>query len=210
MEMIDPFIDFLHMLMGTPLFYPLVTLLIVADALAPIVPSETVLNLAGAFAASQGVPSVKAVIAAAIIGAIIGDNLCFALGARLIGFVERLDPESKAGQAILWVRRNMHRGAGPTIIVGRFLPWARWVATIVLGSVRYNWFAFFIYDTIGVIIWAILSVGIGYAGGALFSDIPLLGMVVGVLLGSLVGFGIQKLQGKFFDWRDERRGQSTL
>ena len=28
MEMIDPFIDFLHMLMGTPLFYPLVTLLL--------------------------------------------------------------------------------------------------------------------------------------------------------------------------------------
>ena len=80
----------------------------------------------------------------------------------------------------------------------------------MLGSVRYNWFAFLFYDTIGVIIWAILSVGIGYAGGALFSDIPLLGMVVGVLLGSLVGFGIQRLQSKFFDWRDERRGQSSL
>ena len=37
MEMFDPFIEFLHMLMGTPLFYPLVTVLIVADALAPIV-----------------------------------------------------------------------------------------------------------------------------------------------------------------------------
>ena len=39
---------------------------------------------------------------------------------------------------------------------------------------------------------------------------PLLGMVVGVLLGSLVGFGVQKLQGKLFDWRDERRGESSL
>ena len=210
MEMIDPFIDFLHMLMGTPLFYPLVTLLIVADALAPIVPSETVLNLAGAFAASQGVPSVKAVIAAAIIGAIIGDNLCFALGARLIGFVERLDPESKAGQAILWVRRNMHRGAGPTIIVGRFLPWARWVATIVLGSVRYNWFAFFLYDTIGVIIWACLSVGLGYAGGSLLSDFPLLGMIVGIALGALVGWIMQRIQSYIFELFDVRRGVSAV
>ena len=80
----------------------------------------------------------------------------------------------------------------------------------MLGSVRFNWFAFVIYDTIGVIVWAILSVCIGYAGGALFSDFPLLGMVVGVLLGSLVGFGVQKLQGKLFDWRDERRGESSL
>ena len=210
MEMFDPFINFLHMFMGTPMFYPLVTVLIVADALAPIVPSESVLNLAGAFAGSQGVPDVTAVIVAAIIGGVIGDNICFALGGRLIGFVERLDAESKAGQAILWVRRNMNRGAGATIIVARFIPWARWVATIVLGSVRFNWFAFVIYDTIGVIVWAILSVGIGYAGGALFSDFPLLGMVVGVLLGSLVGFGVQKLQGKLFDWRDERRGESSL
>jgi len=210
MEMFDPFINFLHMLMGTPMFYPLVTVLIVADALAPIVPSESVLNLAGAFAGSQGVPDATAVIVAAVIGGIIGDNICFALGGKLIGRVEALDPESKAGQAIRWVRRNMNRGAGATIVVARFIPWARWVATIVLGSVRFNWFAFVIYDTIGVIVWAILSVVIGYAGGALFSDFPLLGMVVGVLLGSLVGFGIQKLQGKLFDWRDERRGESSL
>ncbi|MEB0272956.1 VTT domain-containing protein, partial [Pseudomonas sp. 5B4] len=78
------------------------------------------------------------VIIAAIIGAIIGDNICFLLGSRLIKVVNRLDPDSKAGTAITWVRRNMKRRAGATIIVARFIPWARWVATIVLGSVGYN------------------------------------------------------------------------
>lgn len=207
---IDALIGFLNTLMAMPIFYPLVTVLIVLDALAPVVPSETVLNLAGAFAASQGVPNVGAVALAAIIGGVIGDNICFALGSKLINRVDALDPESKAGQAISWVRRNMNRGAGATIIVARFIPWARWVATIVLSSVRYNWFAFFFYDTIGVVVWAFLSVGVGYLGGSLFSDYPLLAMVVGVLLGATVGFIIQRLQNRLFEWHDVHRGISAV
>ncbi|MCP1388517.1 VTT domain-containing protein [Corynebacterium sp. TA-R-1] len=208
--MVDALIGFLHQLMAMPIFYPLVSILIVGDALFPVIPSETVLNLAGAFAASQGVPSIKGVMIAAIIGGVIGDNLCFAFGGKLIGVVDRLDPESKAGQAIGWVRRNMRRGAGITILVARFVPWARWVATIVLGSVRYSWFAFFIYDTVGVIIWAVLSVGLGYIGGSLLSDFPLLGMLAGLLLGSLVGLVIQRAQSRLFEWHDVRRGISAI
>ena len=208
--MIDSLIGFLHTLMGTPLFYPLVVLLILGDALIPLIPSETVLNLAGAFSASQGVPNAWGIIGAAIIGGIIGDNICFLLGGRLIHVVDRLDPASKAGQAIDWVRRNMNRGAGITVLVARFLPWARWVATIVLGSVRYNWFAFFLYDTIGVIIWACLSVGLGYAGGSLLSEFPLLGMIVGIALGALVGWIMQRIQSYIFELFDVRRGVSAV
>ncbi|MBC3179555.1 DedA family protein [Corynebacterium lujinxingii] len=208
--MVDSLIDFLHTLMGMWVFYPLVIVLIIADALAPVVPSETVLNLAGAFSASRGVPNVWGVILAATIGAIIGDNICFALGGKLIHRVDNLDPESKSGQAITWVRQNMNRGAGAMIIVARFIPWARWVATIVLGSVRYNWFKFFFFDTVGVILWANLSVGMGYLGGRILQDYPLLAMLLGVLLGSLVGFSIQKLQNQIFERRDIRRGISAV
>ena len=208
--MVDSLIDFLHTLMGMWVFYPLVIVLIIADALAPVVPSETVLNLAGAFSASRGVPNVWGVILAATIGAIIGDNICFALGGKLIRRVDNLDPESKSGQAITWVRENMNRGAGAMIIVARFIPWARWVATIVLGSVRYNWFKFVFFDTVGVILWAFLSVGVGYLGGRILQDYPLLAMLLGVVLGSSVGYLIQKGQNKFAEWRDVRQGVSNV
>lgn len=209
-EMIDSLIQFLEQLMTMAVFYPLLSLLIAIDALCPLVPSETVLNLAGAFSAAQGVPDVKWVMGAAAIGAIIGDNLCFMLGGRLINLVNRLDPESRAGKAITWVRENMNQHGGITIIVARFLPWARWVATILLGSVRFNWFLFLIYDTIGVALWVLISVGVGYLGGTLFSDFPLLAMVVGVILGSLVGLAIQKLQERLLEWNDVRRGVSAI
>lgn len=209
-EIVDGLIAFLEQLMTMPIFYPLVGLLITIDALFPVVPSETVLNLSGAFSASQGVPDVKWVMVAAGIGAIIGDNLCFMLGSRLIGLVNRLDPESRAGKAITWVRANMNEHGPVTIMVARFLPWARWVATIVLGSVRYNWFLFFFFDTIGVILWVLISVGTGYLGGTLFSDYPLLAMIVGVTLGSLVGMAIQRLQAAAMEWFDVRRGVSSI
>ncbi|MGV0433712.1 DedA family protein [Corynebacterium ureicelerivorans] len=208
--MVDSLIDFLHTLMAMPVFYPIVVVLIIADALAPVVPSETVLNLAGAFSASRGVPNAWGVILAAIIGGIIGDNICFALGGKLIHRVDSLDPESKAGQAIQWVRRNMNRGAGATIIVARFIPWARWVATIVLGSVRYDWFKFVFFDTLGVIFWAFLSVGVGYLGGRILQDYPLLAMLLGVVLGSTVGYLIQKAQNRLAEWRDVRQGVSAV
>lgn len=210
MSIVDSLIEFLHSLMALPLFYPLVTVLIIGDALCPLIPSETVLNLSGAFSASQGVPNFRGVFAAAVVGGIIGDNLCFALGGKLIGYVENLNPASKAGQAITWVRRNMKRGAGITIIVGRFLPWVRWVATIVLGSVQYSWGAFFIYDTAGVLIWSLIGVGAGYVGGALLANYPFLAMLAGILLGSLVGFAIQRAQAWFSEWRDVNRGESVI
>nr|WP_231375910.1 DedA family protein [Corynebacterium aquatimens] len=196
--------------MVQPIFYPLLGLLITIDALCPLVPSETVINLAGAFSGSRGVPNPWVLIGAVTAGAIIGDNLCYMLGSRLIGVVNRLDPESKAGKAMEWVRVNMNQRAGVTIIVARFLPWARWIATIALGSVRYNWFLFFFYDTIGVLLWASIGVGVGYLGGTLFADYPLLAMAIGVTLGGLVGWGIQKAQQAFFEWNDVRRGVSAL
>lgn len=208
--MVDSLIAFLEDLMVLPIFYPLLAMLITIDALCPLVPSETVINLSAAFSGSRGVPDPWLIIVAVCAGAMIGDNLCFMLGSRLIGVVNRLDPESKAGKAIEWVRLNMHQRAGVTIIVARFIPWARWIATIVLGSVKYNWFVFFFYDTIGVVLWACIGVGVGYLGGTLFADYPLLAMAIGVALGGLVGWAIQRLQAVIFEWNDVRRGVSTL
>lgn len=68
----------------------------------------------------------------------------------------------------------------------------------------------FIHDNIGVIVWATLSVGAGYLGGMLLADYPLLALVVGVVIGSLVWLLIQKLQAWLFEWKDLRYGVSAL
>ena len=61
-----------------------------------------------------------------------------------------------------------------------------------------------------MILWAFLSVGVGYLGGRILQDYPLLAMLLGVVLGSSVGYLIQKGQNKFAEWRDVRQGVSNI
>lgn len=188
-------VTWVETLLTQPAFYPVLAGLVLLDALLPLIPSEAVLTLAGVWSGSRGAPDLLTVIQVAVVGAVIGDNICYFLGTRLIRFVENTPADSARGRAVAWVRGNIQRNAAITIIVARFIPWARWFMTIMLGSVRYPWLRFFLYDTIGVVIWALQAVLVGYLGGWAFSDYPLLGMVVGITLGVLVGLLIQRVQG---------------
>lgn len=196
--MTDQIVTSVETLLTLPAFYPVLALLVILDSLLPLVPSEAVLTLAGSWSGARGVPHLFTVIQIAVAAAMIGDNLCYFLGTRLIGFVERVPDDSARGRAVSWVRLNIRRRAGTTIIVARFIPWARWFMTIMLGSVRYPWRWFFLYDTIGVLIWATQATLIGYLGGRMFSDYPLIGMAVGITLGTLVGLMIQRVQERVY------------
>lgn len=195
--MTEQIITWVETLLTLPVFYPVLAALVVADSLVPAIPSEAVLTLAGSWSGARGVPDLGMTILVAVTAAVIGDNICYLAGTRLIGIVERTPEDSARGQAIAWVRENIRRNAAATIIIARFIPWARWFMTIMLGSVRYPWRWFFLYDTIGVVLWALLAVLIGYAGGWYFSDYPLLGVIVGIAVGGLVGVAIQRLQARW-------------
>ncbi|QGU03598.1 DedA family protein [Corynebacterium comes] len=196
--MTDQIVTWVETLLTLPVFYPVLALLVILDSLLPLIPSEAVLTLAGSWSGARGVPDLFTVIQIAVAAAIIGDNVCYFLGTRLIRVVERVPDDSTRGRAVSWVRLNIRRSAGTTIIVARFIPWARWFMTIMLGSVRYPWRWFFLYDTIGVIIWAVQATLIGYLGGWVFSDYPLIGMAVGITLGTVVGLMIQRVQQHIF------------
>lgn len=196
--MTDQIVTWVETLLTLPVFYPVLALLVILDSLLPLIPSEAVLTLAGSWSGARGVPDLFTVIQIAVLAAIIGDNICYLLGTRLIRFVERVPEDSARGRAVAWVRLNIRRRAGTTIIIARFIPWARWFMTIMLGSVRYPWRWFFLYDTVGVIIWAAQATLIGYLGGRLFSEYPLIGMAVGITLGTMVGLVIQWVQERIY------------
>lgn len=192
-----------------PAFLPLVTLFTMIDSLVPLVPSETILSIGAAWSGSTGSPDIWHLFWFAAVGAVIGDNLCYLAGLRFKDRVDRIRPDSKPGQALTWIRRAMRHYGGAAIIVARFIPWARWVLTLMLGSVRYNWFLFFFFDTLGVVVWAGMISGVSYLGGMLFEGSPLVGMVAGILAGMFVGFLVQKAQSRFMEWRDERQATSS-
>lgn len=195
--------------LGSAWFYPLLAFCIVGDALCPLLPSETIITAGAAWSASRGVPDVWAVWWIALVAAVIGDNICYLLGTRLVTFVRSTPPRSKLGRAVDWVERSLRTRAALTIIVARFVPWGRWVLTIMLGAMKYPWWLFFLVDTVGVLVWVSQATLIGYLGGWVMQDYPLLGMLLGILLGSLVGVLIDRVRGYLSNARQVHTGTSS-
>ena len=140
--MSDQVVSWVETLMTAQGFYLALGLVVVLDSLFPLIPSETAISLAGAWSGAQGTPRLFLLLITITLAAIIGDNLCFFLGTRLMGMVERLPGDSARGRALMWARRSLNEKEVSTIIIARFIPWARWFVTIILGSMGYSWLRF--------------------------------------------------------------------
>lgn len=151
------------------------------DAIAPLVPSETIVVAAAALAAS-GRLNLAFVLAAAAAGAVVGDNAVYALG-RLSGErVHRwLDGSPRRRERLDWAERQLDRRGGTLIVVSRFVPGGRTMTMLTAGLLQMRWRRFAPYDLAAAILWALYSGLIGYFGGTAFENEPLIG--VGLALG---------------------------
>lgn len=190
--------------LDSPALLPGVALFALVDSLFPLLPSETILSAGAAWSGSTGTPDIFRLFWFAVAGAALGDNLCFFAGRRFQNLVARITPDSAPGRALDWIRRSLDLYGGAAIISARFIPWARWALTLTLGSVRYSWPRFFLYDTIGVFIWAGMIISAGYLGGTLFEGSPLIGMVTGIVAGTAVGAVVHWVQKRALSWREKQ------
>jgi membrane protein DedA with SNARE-associated domain len=129
------------------------------------VPGETML-LAGAVLAHLGRLSLPWVIAAAIGGALAGDNFGFFVG-RLGGrrLVERYGGRVGLTPARLDQFDRFFASHGPrTIFFARFITGVRVFCAVLAGSSNLPWRKFAPYNAAGVLVW---SVTIGLAGALL-------------------------------------------
>lgn len=132
-----------------------------------LVPGES-LVLASGFLAHRGILQFDAVIAAAGLGAIAGDNIGYLLGAKL-GREWLLRRGSRVGlrtrrleQAEAFFRRH-----GPkAVFFGRFIGFARALVPFVAGASRMPWRKYAVYDALGAIPWTVVFVTLGYVLGA--------------------------------------------
>ena len=130
------------------------------------VPGETILLAAGFFAAS-GHFELPVVMLVAAMGAIIGDNLGFAMGRRYgRGFLVRF------GRYIFLTPRRMayfdvffkHYG-DKTILVARFITGCRVFAALLAGASGMRWRVFLAYNAAGAILWSLVIATLGYLFG---------------------------------------------
>lgn len=157
------------------------------SCLAIPVPSSMMMLAAGAFAAS-GDLALESVTAAALAGAVLGDQAGYQIG--------RLGMES--GES--WLRRNPLRAAILTraaAAIGKrgaaTVFFSRWLfsalgpyVNLLAGAVRMHWLTFTAMGIAGEVVWVIAYVGVGYGAGTQLAQ-------VGEFLGNATGLATSLL-----------------
>lgn len=170
-----------------PLAYLIVFGIAAGDAVFPALPSESVAIAAGVLAAVEPAIALPAVVGAAAAGAFVGDSSSYALG-RFGGqpAQRRFFDGPYARRGVQWACRQLRRRGGLILVVARFIPGGRTGATFTSGltGFRYAMFAFF--TAIAAVIWALYAVLLGYVGGRIFEQRPLLALGVGLGLAAAI------------------------
>lgn len=176
---------------GSPWTYSIVLAFAAVDAVAPIVPSETLVVTAAALAAS-GRLNLALVLLAAAVGAFAGDNGGYLIGRLASRRVERWTSRSpKRAQQLAAAERQLGRRGGTIIVVSRFVPGGRTATMVAAGVVGMRWRRFATFDLAAAVVWALYSGLIGFFGGTAFEDEPIVGVGLALGLAALLGLLIE-------------------
>jgi membrane protein DedA with SNARE-associated domain len=182
----------LELLTASSWAYALLLAFAAADVLFPVVPSEAALIAAGV-AAGLGELEVVGVIAAGMSGAILGDNASYLVGRRVGRPVaDRLFRGCNARERLARVERLLGTRGPEIIVVARFVPGGRTAATLSAGVTRLDWpMRFLPYTLVAGLFWASYATLLGYLGGRLFVERPLVGLLVALALAAAVAFSVE-------------------
>ena len=136
------------------------------------IPGETILLIAG-YLSSKHELNLLLVMLIAATGAVIGDNIGFAIGHHYgRGFLLRF------GRFIFLtptrldhISNYFDRYGNKTILVARFITGLRVFAAILAGASKMPWRVFVVYNIAGAILWSIVITSLGYVFG---QSLPLL------------------------------------
>lgn len=146
--------------------YAGVFLLIMLEDFGLPAPGETAL-IAAAVAAASGKLNIWGVLAAAVLGAIIGDNIGYAIG----HFGGRRLVVRVGGRVGLTTEKLAHaegffKRYGDGVVAGaRFVEVLRQLNGIIAGTMGMHWATFLAFNTLGAITWVGVWGAVGYFAG---------------------------------------------
>ena len=125
------------------------------------------LLLVGGGLAGAGKLRPNLIVGLAVAGALLGDLVWYALGRwrgrPVLGLLCRLslNPDTCVGNT----ERFFLRWGMPTLLVAKFVPGMNTIAPPLMGTLGGRFLPFLAYDTGGALIFAVVSVGVGYLLG---------------------------------------------
>jgi membrane protein DedA with SNARE-associated domain len=135
-------------------------------------PGETILLIAGYYA-STGKFHLPLVMLIAATGAVIGDNIGFAIGHHFgrnvllrVGRFFFLTPKR-----LEYMEKYFASHGNKTILVARFITGLRVFAALLAGASKMPWRVFVVYNVAGAVLWSAVITTLGFLFGA---SLPLL------------------------------------
>jgi undecaprenyl-diphosphatase len=177
--------------------------------LGVVVPGETAVLLGGVFAHQGNLP-LAAVMGAAVLGAVAGDAVGYAVGARLRRKAGLRTAGRRAAQ--LQRARTFVRDHGaPAVFLGRWVPVLRALVPIIAGASGLPYRSFAAYNVTGGVIWGVAVAGLGYLAAAAYGKatqvLGLAGAAVVVVLVLAAAGVIVVRRRRGVDRRAERSGR---
>ena len=163
----------------------------------PFLPGDSLLFVAGAFAAS-GSLSLPVVVIILCAAAIIGDTLNYQIGHVIGSSVFKKDNARFLNKEHLIQTEQFYlKHGGKTVIIARFIPVIRTFAPFVAGIGTMSYWRFLAYNVIGGLTWVVTIV----FGGYFFGNLPIVrnnftvvifGIIFISILPGIIGFARRK------------------
>ncbi|WP_246130958.1 DedA family protein, partial [Cellulomonas aerilata] len=182
--------DWVLALAASPLVYAALYLFATIDGFFPPIPSESVVIALAAVAMSTGAPDLWLLLAVAAAGAFTGDQIAYAIGRRVPVRRTRLLRRPRAQRTLDWAERALANRGASFIIGARYIPVGRVAVNMTAGAVGFSRRRFVGLTALAAASWAVYSVVIGVGAGFWLHDRPLVAVAVGVVAGTLIGFGV--------------------
>jgi membrane-associated protein len=175
--------------------YLVIFAIAVVDAFFPVVPSESLVVIGGNLASTGDLEFLLVVLAGAA-GAILGDNISFAIG-HVVGerTVKRVFANETWHKRLEWAERTLDERGAYIILIARFIPGGRTAVTFSAGYIpTFPWRRFIVYDTAAGILWATYATSLGYFGGKTFEDHPIWGLALALAVALALGFVVEAIR----------------
>jgi undecaprenyl-diphosphatase len=165
------------------------------------IPGHSIVIVSGLLAKID-VLNIYKVFLTVILGAIIGDIFGFYLGRKYgISLLTKFGQfffvkKEFIDKALVLVKENTAK----TIILGRFSPITRTLSPFIVGASGIHTKKFWVFDSIGVLIWASVSIMIGYIFGASYHAVSAaLGkyILIAILIGVFIIWGYRFINKQF-------------
>jgi membrane protein DedA with SNARE-associated domain len=151
--------------------YAAVAIVVGLESMGLPLPGETTLVLSAVYAGTHSDLSIAGVIAAAALGAIVGDNVGYWLG-REFGYPLLLRYGRYVGLTEARIKLGQYlflRHGAKVVFFGRFIAVLRVLAAFLAGVNRMEWRTFLVANAAGGVLWSVVyGLGAYLFGAALF------------------------------------------